>query len=78
LKKDCSGFKKRGTGLAPSDKAQLDMYVQQALTRGKTSDVKRLFRLAVFYDSFTRIKTFLPKEVKSFREEDLGDRKNHA
>jgi hypothetical protein len=73
-------FLKEGTELDLSDKAQLDMYVQQVLTRGKTSDIKRLFRIItplVFYDSFTRIKNFLPKEVKRFWEEDLGDGKSH-
>jgi hypothetical protein len=30
-----------------------------------------------FYDSFNRIKNFLPKEVKRFWEEDIGDGKNH-
>ncbi|MBM4135237.1 MAG: hypothetical protein FJ241_00190 [Nitrospira sp.] len=69
-------FLKEGTELDLSDKAQLDMYVQQVLTRGKTSDIKRLFRIivpSVFHDSFTRIKSFLPKEVKRFWEEDIGD-----
>ena len=73
-------FLKEGTELELSDKAQLDVYVQQALTGGKASDIKRLFRtiaLAVFYDSFSRIKNFLPKEVKRFWEEDFGDGKNH-
>ena len=69
-------FLKEGTELDLSDKAQLDMYVQQVLTRGKASDIKRLFRTIaplVFYDSFNRIKNFLPKEVKRFWEEDIGD-----
>ena len=69
-------FLKEGTELDLSDKTQLDMYVQQVLTRGKTSDIKKLFRTitsSVFYDSFTRVKNFLPKEVKRFWEKDIED-----
>jgi hypothetical protein len=38
-------FLKEGTELDLSDKAQLDMYIQQVLTRGKTSDIRKLFRI---------------------------------
>jgi hypothetical protein len=69
-------FLKEGTELDLSDKTQLDMYIQQVLTRGKTSDIRKLFSIitpSVFYDSFTRIKDFLPKEVRRFWEEDIED-----
>jgi len=69
-------FLKERTELDLSDKALLDMYIQQVLTRGKTSDIKKLFSMiapSVFYDSFTSIKNFLPKEVRKFWEEDIGD-----
>ena len=69
-------FLEEGTELDLSNKAHLDMYVQQILTRGRTSDIKRLFKIITpsdFIESFDRIRTFLPKEVKSFWEEGLGD-----
>jgi hypothetical protein len=69
-------FLRDGTKLDLSDKTQLDMYIQQILTRGKTSDIKKLFNIistSAFYDSLTRIKNFLPKEVRRFWEEDIGD-----
>lgn len=69
-------FLKEEIELDLSDKAQLDMYIQQVLTRGKTSDIRKLFSIiapSVFYDSFTRIKNFLPKEARRFWEEDIGD-----
>lgn len=69
-------FLKEGTELDLSNKAHLDMYVQQILSRGKTSDVKKLLktvRSRDFIDSFNRIKNFLPQKVKKFWEEWLGD-----
>ncbi|MBI3991135.1 MAG: hypothetical protein HY350_03190 [Candidatus Omnitrophica bacterium] len=58
-----------------SDKRQLDIYVQQILSRGKTSDIRNLLKLidiSEFKDSFRRIKNFLEKEVKMFWEEYFG------
>jgi len=65
-------FLKDGTEIDLSNTAHLDMYVQQALSRGKSSDVKKLLKIVKpldFFESFSRIKNFLPKEVKSFWEE---------
>jgi hypothetical protein len=69
-------FLKEGTELDLSHKAHLDMYIQQVLSRGKTSDIKRLLKMVEpkeFIESFNRIKNFLPKEVKMFWEEIFGD-----
>ena len=69
-------FLEEGTELDLSNKAHLDMYIQQILTRGRTSDIKNLFKIIKpldFVESFDRIKPFLPKEIKQFWEEGLGD-----
>lgn len=69
-------FLKDGTELDLSNIAHLDMYAQQTLSRGRSSDVKRLLKIVKpleFFESFSRIKNFLPKEVKAFWEEELGD-----
>lgn len=69
-------FLKEGSELDLSNKAHLDMYIQQALSRGKTSDIKKLFKTippSDFIESFSRVKNFLPKEVRRFWEECLGD-----
>ena len=69
-------FLKDGAELDLSDKAHLDLYIQQTLSKGKTSDIKKLFgivNLPEFVESFSRIKNFLPQEVKAFWEEWLGN-----
>lgn len=69
-------FLKEGTELDLSDKGNLDMYVQQILSRGKSSDIKKLISmvsLSDFMGSFGRIKNLLPNEVRAFWEEWLGD-----
>ncbi len=69
-------FLKEGTALDLSNKSHLDMYVQQCFSRGRTSDVRTLFNIVKFADlsdSLSRIKNFLPKEVKKFWEEWLAD-----
>jgi uncharacterized membrane protein YheB (UPF0754 family) len=69
-------FLKDETKLDLSKKSHLDMYIQQTLSRGKTSDIKKLLNLikaSDFLESFNRIKNFLPKEVKTFWEESFGD-----
>jgi len=76
VQKQLFWFLKEGTKLDLSNKTHLDMYIQQILSRGKTSDVKKLLRdvnAEDFLESFERIKDFLPKEVKMFWEEWLGD-----
>lgn len=69
-------FLKEGVEFDFSNKTHLDMYVQQILTRGRASDIKKLLGLVKtqdFIESFHRIKNFLPQEVKRFWEEGLGD-----
>ena len=69
-------FLKEGVEIDLSNRSDLDIFVQQTLSRGKTSDIKRLLQLVEtkdFYDSFSRIKTFLPLEVRTFWEEWFGD-----
>ncbi len=69
-------FLKEGTELNLSSKPDMDMYVQQTILRGKESDIKKLLHIVKhtdFIDSLSRIKNFLPKEVRRFWEEWLGD-----
>lgn len=69
-------YLKEGAELDLSNKAHLDMYVQQILSRGRAADVKRLLQTispSDFVESFSRIKDFLPREIKIFWEEGLGN-----
>lgn len=69
-------FLKDGAELDVSNKPHLDMFIQQTLSRGKTSDIKKLFKIVPpsdFIESFGRVKNFLSKEVRRFWEECLGD-----
>jgi hypothetical protein len=69
-------FLKENVELDLSNRAHLDMYVQHTLSRGKTSDIRKLIRtipLSDFAESFGRIKDFLPEEVTRFWEEWVGD-----
>jgi hypothetical protein len=69
-------FLKEGTELDVSDETHLDMFIQQTLSRGKTPDIKKLFKIVPpsdFIGSFSRDKHFLPKEVRRFWEECLED-----
>jgi len=69
-------FLKEGAELDLSNKAHMDMYVQQILSKGRSSDIKRLIHTikpSDFVESFGRIKNFLPEEVRSFWEDWVGD-----
>ena len=69
-------FLKEGTEINLQDKGQLDLYVQQILSSGKTEDVKQLLETispSVFEKSFDRIKRFLKNEVKIFWKEYFED-----
>ena len=69
-------FLKKDTEIDLSNKAHLDMYIQQTLSRGRMSDVKKLLQTVAssdFIESFKRFKNFLPKEVRRFWEEWFGD-----
>lgn len=59
-----------------SNEDHLNTYIQQNLSKGKASDIRKLFKiipLNVFIGAFNRIKNYLPKEVRHFWEEWLGD-----
>jgi len=69
-------YLKDGIELDLEDSSQLDMYVQQVLSCGKAEDIKKLMKMIkpeVFKKSFERIKRYLPKEVRSFWEDGLGN-----
>ena len=73
-------FLKEDTELDLSNKTHLDMYVQQTLSKGRTSDIKRLIHTIKpldFVESFGRIKNFLPEEVRRFWEDWVGDTDQH-
>lgn len=72
-------FLKEGAELDLSNKTHVDMYVQQTLLRGRTSDIRKLLKIVRtqdFLNSFNRIKNFLPQEVRKFWEEGFGDINN--
>ena len=59
-----------------SDPVQLDMYVQQVITHGRSDDIKALFKNIDFMHfklAFFRLKHFLPFEVRKFWEDFLGN-----
>lgn len=69
-------FLKDGVQFDISDPVQLDMYVQQVITHGRSNDIKMLFKnvgLADFKSAFFRLKHFLPLEVRRFWEVFLGN-----
>jgi hypothetical protein len=69
-------FLKEGIELDLSNNAHLDMYVQQTLSKGRVSDIRKLIhaiRPSDFAESFGRVKNFLPEEVRRFWEDWFGD-----
>lgn len=69
-------FLKDGAEIDLSERSNIDMFVQQILSHGRADDIKKLLHTIgyhEFIESFQRIKNFLPKEVKKFWEESLGD-----
>ena len=69
-------FLKEGVELDLSNKAHLDMYLQQTLSKGRVSDIQKLIHTiqpSDFAESFGRIKNFLSEEVRRFWEEWVGD-----
>lgn len=69
-------FLKEGARLNLDDAATLDMYVQQVVTRGHTQDVKALLNTVPaesLSGSIRRLGRFLPKEVRLFWEDLLGN-----
>jgi hypothetical protein len=66
---------KEGVTLNPDNPSDLDMYIQQVLTRGGASDVRTLLRTidrTRFQKGFERIRNFLPPVVRSFWEGYFG------
>lgn len=67
---------KEGATFDPDVPSDLDMYIQQVLTRGGLRDVQTLLRTidrARFQKAFERIRRFLPKEVRTFWEGTFGN-----
>lgn len=64
-----------GAEIDLSRRSQLDMVVQQVLSRGRHADIRFLLAKVERQDfkrSFERIKRYLPRPVKRFWEEWLG------
>jgi len=69
-------FLKEGAALDLSEPSDVDLYVQQVLTRGMSKDVTRLLQnlpAQSFRQSFLRVKRFLPGDVRNFWEDFLRD-----
>jgi hypothetical protein len=65
-------FLKDNVKLDLNDPSQLDMYLQQVITYGRTEDIKKTLKLLgykTFKESFLRIRYFLPFEIRSFWED---------
>jgi len=68
-------FFKNKTKINLDNPADLDTYLQQVLTHGKTNDIKQLLKRVKplkFQEAFERTKKFLPLEVKMFWEDFIG------
>lgn len=69
-------FLKGNAKLKLNNPPELDAYVQQVLTHGKTNDVKKLLKSIKplqFCESFQRLSRFLPLEVRKFWEDFIGN-----
>lgn len=69
-------FLKDDVYLDLSNPSDMDMYIQQIITRGKAEDIKALFKnidVIQFKNVFERLSRFLPWEVKKFWEDAIGD-----
>ena len=76
LDKSLFWFLKEDIEIDLSEPSQLDMYIQQVISRGRTEDIRKLFKninLTQFKLAFARLKRFLPFEVRKFWEDFLGD-----
>ena len=59
-----------------SNPSDLDMYIQQVITHGRTEDIKALFKnidFLQFKKEFVKLSRFLPWEVRKFWEDAIGD-----
>ena len=69
-------FLKENTRLELEETSTLDFYVQQVLTRGNFEDIKALLSTVKeerFRSSFSRIRNFLPADIRAFWEHYLGN-----
>lgn len=69
-------FLKEGTILDLDKPSQLDLYVQQVVTRGRFNDVKLMLKQVSpcrFSESFKRLRHFLPLEVRLFWDDFLAE-----
>lgn len=65
-------FLKENASLDLSNNADLELYVQQVLSRGRKEDVKALLTMVDFErfkEVFSKIKRFFPWEVRAFWED---------
>ncbi len=65
-------FLKDNVSLDLSNSADLELYVQQVLSRGRLEDVKALLTAVDFErfkQVFLKIKRFFPREVRTFWED---------
>lgn len=72
-------FLQDGTELNMEKPEHIDLYIQQTLSYGSLKDIKELFHiisLNTFWESFERIKKFLPLPIRKFWEEYHGDIKS--
>lgn len=64
----------RGDNFDTSSSFCLDMYIQEVLSYGYSEDIRKMFKI-IDKDkiklSFSRIKYFLPLEVKKFWEDEF-------
>jgi len=69
-------FLKEDITLDLSNRSDIDLYIQQILTKGRSKDIKKIFNyinFTVFKKSFVRLKHFLPWEIRKFWEDAIED-----
>lgn len=68
---------KEGVTFDPNIPSDLDMYMQQVLSRGNAQDIRTLLKTvdrSRLQKGFERIRNFLPAEVRAFWEDFFGNR----
>lgn len=71
-------FLKKGAELDLDRSADLELYVQQVLTRGRSQDVKGMLGhvgISRFRETFRNIKPFLPTDIRNFWIDFLANHK---
>lgn len=72
VNKNLFWFFKDNISLDLSNSADLEMYMQQVLSRGRYEDIKTILKkvdFKHFKEAFLKIKRFLPVEVRKFWED---------